>query len=67
MTKSGANDAAISYRKHAATCVSIAKGVVSVSNRLALIDMAEAWIALAEQAEENLEFRRLCPPINTST
>jgi hypothetical protein len=57
---------AISYRKHAATCVSIAKGLVSVSKRLALIDMAEMWIALAEQAEENPEFRRLCPPINTS-
>ena len=55
-----------SYREYAAKCVLLAKRPVSVSERLTLIDMAEAWKALARQAEENPVFGSLCPPTKTS-
>lgn len=51
---------ATSYRNHAAKCVLIAKKLLSVSDRLALIDMAEEWTALAQQAEKNPDFFALC-------
>lgn len=41
------------YRAFAAKCVTVAQGLQDTSEKLALIDMAQAWIALADQAERN--------------
>ena len=41
------------YREYAARCVLLAQSQENASEKLALIDMAQAWIALAEQAENN--------------
>ena len=41
------------YRLYAAHCVGIARDVVDSARKLALLDMAQAWVALAEQAENN--------------
>jgi hypothetical protein len=41
------------YREHAASCIKVAAGLSEISNKLMLLDMAHAWIALAEQAEKN--------------
>ena len=41
------------YRENAAKCLLIAKRVLSASERLALVDIAQAWTDLAHQAEEN--------------
>ena len=41
------------YRENGAKCLLIAKGVVSASRRLALVDIAQAWTALAHHAEKD--------------
>lgn len=41
------------YREYAAKCVLLAQSQENANERLGLIDMAQAWIALAEQAEKN--------------
>ena len=41
------------YRKHAANCLSIAQHTLDPKSKLALIDMAQIWIMLAEEAERN--------------
>jgi hypothetical protein len=41
------------YRRHAALCLKLANEVTDQRGRSALIDMASAWIRLAEQAEKN--------------
>ncbi len=41
------------YREYAAKCVLVAQSQENANEKLALIDMARAWIALAEQAEKN--------------
>jgi hypothetical protein len=41
------------YRKHAANCLSIAQHTADPKAKLALIDMAQIWVALAEEAERN--------------
>jgi hypothetical protein len=42
------------YRRHAVECLRIAEGVPDPTNRMLLIDMAQSWLALAQQAEKNL-------------
>jgi hypothetical protein len=42
-----------SYRLHAATCVLLAQKIDDAESKLALLDMAQAWVALADQAEKN--------------
>jgi hypothetical protein len=41
------------YRDYAAKCLTIAQRQESADEKLALIGMAQAWVALAEQAEKN--------------
>jgi len=41
------------YRLFAAHCIGIAQETAEADRKLALLDMAQAWIALAEQAEKN--------------
>jgi hypothetical protein len=45
-------DPAARYRDYAANCVVIAQMLADVAGKLSLIDMAQAWITLAEQAEK---------------
>lgn len=47
------NEIAGRYRDYAGKCLAVAQRQESASERLALIDMARAWIALADQAEKN--------------
>lgn len=39
------------YRRHAVECLRIAEGVPDPRNRMLLIDMAQSWLLLAQQAE----------------
>jgi len=41
------------YRRIAADCISPAKEAKSAEFRLKLIDMAQTWLKLADQAERN--------------
>jgi len=41
------------FRGYAAQCLVVAQHQRRAGDRLALIDMAQAWAALAEQAEKN--------------
>jgi hypothetical protein len=41
------------YRLHAAQCLKLAAESTGQSSRVALLDMARAWMRLAEQAEKN--------------
>ena len=41
------------YRRHAVECLRIAEGVPDPRNRMLLIDMAQSWLVLAQQAEKN--------------
>lgn len=45
-------DPAARYRDYAANCVVIARMLPDVAGKLSLIDMAQAWITLAEQAKK---------------
>jgi hypothetical protein len=46
-------DEAASYRQHAAHCLELARGTLDMSRRSALLDMAQVWLDLADQAEKN--------------
>jgi hypothetical protein len=41
------------YREYAAKCLTVSHTLTGATERLALLDMAQAWIALAKQAEKN--------------
>jgi len=41
------------YRQHALECLRLANDTRESSTKAALIDMAQAWIKLAEQAQRN--------------
>jgi hypothetical protein len=41
------------YRDKAAKCILVAEDCISLASRLALMEMAHAWLRLAEQAEKN--------------
>lgn len=41
------------YRQHAGSCFSLARKIGGSVEKLTLIDMAQAWMALAAQAEKN--------------
>ena len=41
------------YRRRAAQCLSVAAKVTDPESRRVLIEMAGAWVRLAEQAEKN--------------
>lgn len=44
------------YREYAAKCLIVAKKQENAGEKLALIDMAQAWVSLADQAERNQAF-----------
>jgi hypothetical protein len=48
-----ASELAARYREYAAKCFLIAQRQEDASEKLALFDMAQSWMALAEQAEKN--------------
>jgi len=41
------------YHRHAAQCLRLAERVNDASHRVELLEMAQAWLHLAEQAERN--------------
>jgi hypothetical protein len=41
------------YRKYAANCLKFAQSTADPNAKLALVDMAQIWIMLAEEAERN--------------
>jgi hypothetical protein len=43
------------YHLHAANCTDIARRTSDPKNRLVLLQMAAAWLKLAEQAEKNTQ------------
>jgi len=49
MTSTGSD----SYRRYAAQCVELARKTPDPKTRLALLDIAQAWLALVEQADKN--------------
>ena len=42
------------YRRHAAECLLLADDISDAKNKLLLVAMAQAWLKLAQRAEENL-------------
>jgi hypothetical protein len=44
-----------SYRQHAATCIELAREACESEKKLKLLDMAQTWLTLAEQAMKNRE------------
>jgi hypothetical protein len=42
------------YRHHAAKCLQIAEGATDFQQRSSLLNMAQSWLRLAQQAEKNL-------------
>lgn len=47
------SEMAARYRDYAGKCVLLAQSQEHAREKLALIDMAQAWIALAEQTEKD--------------
>jgi hypothetical protein len=41
------------YERHAAECLLLAQQTTDPQNRAVLIEMAQAWLRLADQAEKN--------------
>jgi hypothetical protein len=41
------------YREYASKCVAFSQGLEQAHEKLVLLNMAQAWIALAEQAQKN--------------
>jgi hypothetical protein len=41
------------YRAHAARCIKVAQKLDDAESRLDLLNMARAWLALAEQGDKN--------------
>jgi hypothetical protein len=56
------------YRLNAANCTEMAKGFADLEHRIALLDMAQAWLRLAEITETLGEVMRniAAPPIMPS-
>jgi hypothetical protein len=46
------SDDAAAYRKCALDCVEMARTIENPTHRLALLEMAQAWMRLAEKAEK---------------
>jgi hypothetical protein len=41
------------YRKQAADCLTMARAALDPNTKLALVDMAQVWVMLAEESEQN--------------
>jgi hypothetical protein len=46
------NESVAAYRRYAANCVEMAKEFFEPNQKLTLLDMANAWLRLAEIAEK---------------
>jgi hypothetical protein len=46
-------DFAARYRAYAERCIALVKITLDIGSKLSLLDMARAWLDLADQAEEN--------------
>jgi hypothetical protein len=46
-------DAAEEYRRRAEHCVKLARALARAEDKLILLEMAQAWLRLAEQATKN--------------
>ena len=49
------SDAATEYRHCAVLCVEMAKSIEGAAQRLILLEMAQAWLRLADKAETRSE------------
>jgi hypothetical protein len=49
-------DSAEVYRSNAAECLLMASSMTDPKSRVSLLDMASAWLRLAEQADKNGQF-----------
>jgi hypothetical protein len=50
-----ARELSATYRLHATHCIEVAGKSADLENKLSLLNMARAWVLLAEQAEKNSE------------
>jgi hypothetical protein len=50
------------YRRYALDCLRFASEMSDPSGRLALLEMAQSWARLAEQAEKNSRADPIYPP-----
>jgi len=50
-----ASEVAILYRRYAARCLVMAKNTFDPAQKLALLDIAQAWATLADQVEKSSE------------
>ena len=46
-------DLAAHYREYAVKCVAVAQSLEGAAEKLTLLDMAKAWMTLAEQSEKS--------------
>lgn len=49
----------VEYRRHAAECLQLAGQATDPQHKIALLDMADAWLRLARRAEKNLHANRV--------
>jgi hypothetical protein len=49
------------YKAHAAGCLDIARKTDDREGKIALLDMARAWLALADQHDKNSQATRAAP------
>jgi hypothetical protein len=52
--------AARSYRQYAANCLEIVQNIVDIDRRLFLLNMAQDWLKLAEQVEQEAALAPAC-------
>jgi hypothetical protein len=50
------------YRRYAAECLLISDGVTDPQNRISLLTMAQAWLKLAQRAEQEGSANPLAQP-----
>ena len=55
------SDRASLYRVHAAECIKAAETAPDLEGKQAFLDMATAWLILAEQADKSSEGRAMGP------
>ena len=53
---------AVEYRRYALECFRLARAMDGLSCKGLLLDMAQNWLALAEQAEKNVKLELVYEP-----
>jgi hypothetical protein len=59
----GSEEVVAAYHLHAAHCAEIAENTSDPKNRLVLLQMAVAWLKLAEQAQKNSLVYKVLEPL----